>query len=213
MNVPTAVSARHAVWRLRPTLTTISSPIKLNKSLRYFSATPCLPGKAPSQLLITPSLSKESDHISARQWIDDFEVDDIPKDSYEISRSRSSGPGGQHVNKTESKVTLRCDLSKAKGKWLPPFVFGPLIKSPYYLPNPPSLLITSQTSRTASQNLTTALGNLHQTIVQAANQVIINPTSAEQKNKVKGYIKKENEKRLEAKKRNSAKKASRRDVD
>ncbi|WWC69080.1 uncharacterized protein I206_103016 [Kwoniella pini CBS 10737] len=169
--------------------------------------------KPPTTLLSLSSLVEESNHIQAREWVNNFKVNDIPKESYEISRSRSSGPGGQHVNKTESKVTLRLDLSKAKGNWLPNFIFKPLIKSPYYISNPPSILITSQTSRTASQNLSTVLNNLHQVIIQSANQVIINPTSIEQKNKVKNYIKKENEKRIELKKRNSAKKASRREVD
>ncbi|WWD09736.1 hypothetical protein V865_007864 [Kwoniella europaea PYCC6329] len=169
--------------------------------------------KASPHLLVLPTLPKETDHAAAREWVDNFKLDDIPKDAYIISRSRSSGPGGQHVNKTESKVTLRCDLSKAKGSWLPGFVFQPLMRSPHYIPSPPTLLISSQTTRTASQNLTTALDILHRTIIQAAESVIINPTSHEQKAKVKGYIRKENEKRIEMKKRNSAKKASRRDVD
>ncbi|WVW82670.1 hypothetical protein I302_104681 [Kwoniella bestiolae CBS 10118] len=181
--------------------------------LRTFSTSSHLNAKASSQLLALSSLVKESDHGLAREWIDNFKIEDIPKDGYVVSRSRSSGPGGQHVNKTESKVTIRCDLRRAKGNWLPAFVFQPLSRSPHYLPSPPTILITSQTSRTASQNLSSALDNLHQTILQAAQSVIINPTSNEQKSKVKGYIKKENERRLEMKKRNSAKKASRKDVE
>ncbi len=34
----------------------------------------------------------------------------IPLDEVTITASRSSGPGGQHVNKTSTKVTLRFDL-------------------------------------------------------------------------------------------------------
>jgi len=34
----------------------------------------------------------------------------IPDAEVEFSSSRSSGPGGQHVNKTESRVTLRFDV-------------------------------------------------------------------------------------------------------
>ncbi|OCF71465.1 hypothetical protein I204_07523 [Kwoniella mangroviensis CBS 8886] len=181
--------------------------------LSQFSSSILRSAKASPQLLALSSLVKESDHAAAREWVDSFKLDDVPKDGYVVSRSRSSGPGGQHVNKTESKVALRCDLSKAKGEWLPGFVFQPMMKSPHYLPSPPALLISAQTSRTASQNLTTALDILHKTIVHAAESVIVNPTSHEQKAKVKRYIKKENEKRIEMKKRNSAKKASRRDVD
>lgn len=34
----------------------------------------------------------------------------IPDDALTFTASRSSGPGGQHVNKTSSRVTLRVDL-------------------------------------------------------------------------------------------------------
>ncbi len=34
----------------------------------------------------------------------------IPEEEIRITSSRSSGPGGQHVNKTATKVTLRFDL-------------------------------------------------------------------------------------------------------
>ena len=37
----------------------------------------------------------------------------LPKDCFEVSFSRSGGAGGQHVNKTESKVDLRLDLTAA----------------------------------------------------------------------------------------------------
>ena len=34
----------------------------------------------------------------------------IPGEEIEVEYARSGGPGGQHVNKTETKVTLRFDL-------------------------------------------------------------------------------------------------------
>lgn len=37
----------------------------------------------------------------------------LPKDLFHLSFSRGGGPGGQHVNKTESKVDLRLDLDAA----------------------------------------------------------------------------------------------------
>lgn len=36
---------------------------------------------------------------------------EIPDDELTFTASRSGGPGGQHVNKTESKVTLRFDVT------------------------------------------------------------------------------------------------------
>ncbi len=37
----------------------------------------------------------------------------LPKDCFHVSFSRSGGAGGQHVNKTETKVDLRLDLTRA----------------------------------------------------------------------------------------------------
>ena len=39
----------------------------------------------------------------------------IDPDELEFSYSRSSGPGGQHVNKVESRVTLRFDIAICDG--------------------------------------------------------------------------------------------------
>ena len=39
----------------------------------------------------------------------------IPADAIEWSAMRSSGPGGQNVNKVSSKVELRVDLSRIEG--------------------------------------------------------------------------------------------------
>ena len=41
----------------------------------------------------------------------------VPSDALSIKTSRASGPGGQHVNKTESRVTLELDLSVLDGVW------------------------------------------------------------------------------------------------
>ncbi|MBP7867414.1 MAG: aminoacyl-tRNA hydrolase [Acidobacteria bacterium] len=36
---------------------------------------------------------------------------ELPDDAVELSASRSGGPGGQHVNKTSTRVTLRFDVA------------------------------------------------------------------------------------------------------
>jgi ribosome-associated protein len=38
---------------------------------------------------------------------------EIPDDALTFTASRSGGPGGQHVNKTSSRVTLRMDVAHA----------------------------------------------------------------------------------------------------
>lgn len=41
----------------------------------------------------------EADVKAARQWLQQLDPDTIPRDVGEVSFSRSSGPGGQNVNK------------------------------------------------------------------------------------------------------------------
>jgi peptidyl-tRNA hydrolase ICT1 len=41
----------------------------------------------------------EEDLIAARKWLADLNPDTIPRSLSEITFSRSSGPGGQNVNK------------------------------------------------------------------------------------------------------------------
>nr|XP_031861031.1 uncharacterized protein CI109_003391 [Kwoniella shandongensis]KAA5528103.1 hypothetical protein CI109_003391 [Kwoniella shandongensis] len=91
--------------------------------------------------------------------------------------------------------------------------FNQSLNIPHYHPTPPTLLVSSQQSRSATQNHQTALLILYNTILSSAESLIINPTSSEQRAKVKGFVKRENERRLEGKKRNGAKKAARRDFD
>lgn len=48
------------------------------------------------------------------------------KDSFSVKFSRSEGPGGQSVNKTESRVTMYFDVNSQS--WLPPYVREMLLK-------------------------------------------------------------------------------------
>lgn len=85
-------------------------------------------------------------------------------------------------------------------------------KQPHYLPDPPSLLISSQTSRSAPQNQAAALALLHDTIVSAARRVIKGQTSPEQKQAVQAMMRREDARRKADKVRLKSKKAARRDL-
>ena len=41
----------------------------------------------------------EDEHQEARNWLSGFSIDSVPKSACEVTFSRSSGPGGQNVNK------------------------------------------------------------------------------------------------------------------
>ncbi|KAG0185634.1 Peptidyl-tRNA hydrolase ict1, mitochondrial [Apophysomyces sp. BC1034] len=50
----------------------------------------------------------------ATQWLVKFNADKIPRDHVQITFSRSSGPGGQNVNKGELATTSDRTRSQAK---------------------------------------------------------------------------------------------------
>jgi hypothetical protein len=49
----------------------------------------------PPEVRTLAALTSEEDHSAASKWLSTFTVEDIPKTAYEVSYSRSSGPGGQ----------------------------------------------------------------------------------------------------------------------
>lgn len=78
-----------------PWRSSLSLPHRISLAARTLTSTPTNRAKAPESLLRLESLKSESDHALARTWLDGFGVDDIPKEAWEASYSRSSGPGGQ----------------------------------------------------------------------------------------------------------------------
>ncbi|EDW71258.1 large ribosomal subunit protein mL62 [Drosophila virilis] len=89
----------------------------------------------------------------------------IPMDKLEITYSRSSGPGGQHVNTVNSKVDVRFKLAEAQ--WIPEqtrqkllqVLANKLNKEGYYF-------IKSDLTRSQQLNLADALEKLR-TIIRA----------------------------------------------
>jgi peptidyl-tRNA hydrolase ICT1 len=81
---------------------------------------------------------------------------------------------------------------------------------PHYLPNPPSLLLTNQTSRSAPSNAQNALTALHRLIVDAGKSVVVGETSVVQKGRVKALSAAEAKRRRMDKEKRSSKKSDRR---
>lgn len=80
---------------LRRNLSGIGQSLINHPTCHSFSTSSFRFARAPKDLVDLFSMSNESHHALARTWLDSFTIEDIPKDAYEVSYSRSSGPGGQ----------------------------------------------------------------------------------------------------------------------
>jgi ribosome-associated protein len=122
----------------------------------------------------------------------------------EFSASRSSGKGGQNINKTNSKAELRWNLEESQA-FSEPFKerFRQIAAS--YLIGTGEIILTSQESRDYRMNMSICLSKLNQLLNQASfvpkKRVKTKPTRSSQR------------KRLDSKKRNQDKKNSRRRIE
>ncbi|CAM1504227.1 Fc.00g018180.m01.CDS01 [Cosmosporella sp. VM-42] len=85
----------------------------------------------------------------ARSWYQTFDSSQLPKGN--TTYARSSGPGGQHVNKTETKAITAYpvrDLLSILPRSLHSWIRG----SKYYTSNSDSLTFQAQTSRSRDAN-------------------------------------------------------------
>jgi ribosome-associated protein len=125
----------------------------------------------------------------------------IPLREFDITYSRSGGPGGQNVNKVSSKATLRWSVATSPS--LPDEVRQRLTaRFGRRLTTEGELLITSQRFRDAGRNTADCLEKLRQ-ILQAAATVpkTRRPTKPSRSSK---------RRRLDAKRRQSSRKQGRR---
>ncbi|KAF2738034.1 hypothetical protein EJ04DRAFT_429806 [Polyplosphaeria fusca] len=152
--------------------------------------------------------ASEDEIQAARKWLTKLHAETVPRDIGEMSFSRSSGPGGQNVNKTSSKATLKVPLD-ALLKHIPTALHPEIRSSRYVAPRSNSIIIQADESRKQNDNAHSCYARLHQLVVEAGRNAIPGETSAEQAKHVKDLQKSDNERRLKTKKQHSAKKSSR----
>ncbi|PSK38498.1 hypothetical protein B9Z65_6051 [Elsinoe australis] len=126
---------------------------------------------------------------------------------FDFSFSRSSGPGGQNVNKVNSKATLKVSLSSLQP--VVPKLLWPIVANSRYATSN-ELVIQADDSRKQQENVQRCLLKLNELIVQAGREAVPGETSEAQKSRVKNLQKSANEGRLKTKKFKSEKKSSRR---
>lgn len=181
-------------------ISTFLSPlIRSRPGVRLSSTLPTPP--------LLPILQGPADWVEARKWVNEFKnLPTIPKSSpgLELSFSRSSGPGGQNVNKVNTKATLRCSLSPNSASWIPPWAVSSLKASPYYVASTNSILVSSSAHRSQSQNVDECLNKLYRLVVETASAGIRNETSEDTKKRVEGYEKAMKERNRKEKTRRSS---------
>ncbi|KAB8071908.1 hypothetical protein BDV29DRAFT_11201 [Aspergillus leporis] len=151
----------------------------------------------------------DEDLATARKWITGLNSKTIPRDICEVSFSRSGGPGGQNVNKVNSKATLRVPLQSLL-PLVPRVLHHPLRSSRYFAERSQSLVIQSEESRKQAANVESCYEKLLQLLESTATDVIPGETSQEQRDRVHILKRVENEARIKSKKLHSSKKSNRR---
>jgi ribosome-associated protein len=125
----------------------------------------------------------------------------VPGRELSLAYARSGGPGGQHVNRTETKVLLRWNpsrsgaLDEADRAWVERRLAARLTSEG-------DLLVASETHRDQSRNVADAL----ERFVRVLREALHRPKPRKRTKPSRGA----RERRLDAKRRTSGRKASRR---
>ncbi|KAB5555409.1 hypothetical protein PHYPO_G00033860 [Pangasianodon hypophthalmus] len=108
-------------------------------------------------------LAKHSDNSQGDQPAD------IPVDKLKITYSRSSGPGGQHVNKVNTKAEVRFHVQTAE--WIPEEVRKEiLLKNKTRINKAGELIVTSEVSRSQQRNLDDCVQKISEIVSEASQQ-------------------------------------------
>ncbi|KAL3951951.1 hypothetical protein ACCO45_013668 [Purpureocillium lilacinum] len=143
----------------------------------------------------------------ARSWYQSFDASQLPKGN--TTYARSSGPGGQHVNKTETKATTVYPVQELLSV-MPSFLHGSVRASKYYTASNDALTFQAQTHRSRTANVDENRRKLMDEVTRLYQEKTPAETSAEKKSKYQEVEKRFHEERIKHKKKASAKKQSRR---
>lgn len=144
----------------------------------------------------------------AKRWIKNLSPSLLPKDDFQVSFSRSSGPGGQKVNKTSSKATVVLPQWHAK-MWIPQEIKRQMVEHKYrYITKRGNIVIQNDTLRSRDQNEQLC----YDKFCSELRRLVTFPgeVSEEDRQKWVQVRKRTNEQRLHDKKRRSMKKESKR---
>ncbi len=126
----------------------------------------------------------------------------IPLDEFRFEFARSGGPGGQNVNKVNSKAVLR--WRPAESPSLPPAVRDRLLRAlASRLTKEGELLVTSQLTRDQSRNVEDCLEKVRELVLAAARPPKARrpsrPTLASKVRRVESKLRRSTTKRLRRK--------------
>ncbi|NWY95445.1 ICT1 hydrolase, partial [Loxia curvirostra] len=131
---------------------------------------------------------------------------DIPMARLTVSYSRSSGPGGQNVNKVNSKAEVRFHLASAD--WIPEAVRQKMaLMHKNKINQAGELIVTSEESRYQMRNLAICLDKIRAMVTEAIEKPRV--VSKETTQKLIERVEKMNRERLRQKKIHSTIKQSR----
>ncbi|CAD0111580.1 unnamed protein product, partial [Aureobasidium uvarum] len=166
-----------AILRPRPSILIMRTPASFCTSTRLLAQRPKPPTDGGED-----GGGGDDELDAARRWLATFDAETIPRSICDVSFSRSSGPGGQNVNKVNSKATLRLPLS-ALLPMLPTILRPAVSKSRYSAKD--DLVIQADDSRKQNENVHRCFIKLHDMIIQVGREVVPGETSAEQIERVK----------------------------